>query len=103
MKLMTRIIGLTSQGNYEFVDKKFDRCDELQGRSFNKKFLSMHDNASSHAAKTTRQSLERTGNSEKMLVIWPPASPNHGLQDKCVVSTCVEFDLYCTMLKHFHT
>ena len=28
---------------------------------------------------------------------------NHGLQDKCVVSTCVEFNLYCTMLKHFHT
>ena len=27
----------------------------------------------------------------------------HGLQDKCVVSTCVEFNLYCTMLKHFHT
>ena len=27
----------------------------------------------------------------------------HGLQDKCVVSTCVEFNLYCTMLKHFRT
>ena len=26
----------------------------------------------------------------------------HGLQDKCVVSTCVEFNLYCIMLKHFH-
>ena len=28
---------------------------------------------------------------------------DHGLQDKCVVSTCVEFNLYCTILKHFHT
>ena len=25
---------------------------------------------------------------------------SHGLQDKCAVSTCVGFNLYCTMLKY---
>ena len=25
---------------------------------------------------------------------------DHGLQDKCAVSTCVGFNLYCTMLKY---
>ena len=36
--------------------------------------------------------------------LWVCAAvSDHGLQDKCVASTCVEFNLYCTMLKDFHT
>ena len=45
--------------------------------------------------------LDQSGNTTKFT--FTSIYIDHGLQDKCVMSICDEFNLNCTMLKHFHT
>ncbi|KAF0034420.1 hypothetical protein F2P81_012178 [Scophthalmus maximus] len=69
-------VEMTSAKYVEFLTDHFLPWYKKKNRAFRSKITFMHDNAPSHAAKTTSVSLAAMGIKGEKLMVWPSSSPD---------------------------
>lgn len=69
-------IKMTSVMYVQFLKENFIPWLKKKSRAFKMKMVFMHDNAPSHAAKNTIESLDKLGIKKEKIMIWPAVSPD---------------------------